>query len=241
MNSKDIASSAICAVLYAIVGYLSYLGIFTPAVGVVRFWPSVFIPAVFAVVFSPLVGGVGAAIGIFISDMMIHGNALLSLSVGVPANFIAFYLTGYLYEKTKTKEKEALIINFIEIGAFLFIIWETVCYKLLSWSVGMIYIGAMIVTFVIVLIYVGTSKKLSRRDISIIFSSNTGLLVGSTIIGLGIWLFSQAFVLPTGGKNLSFAAAILWMLWTYATEVPFLLSLTPFFVALTEKAIGKTK
>jgi len=39
-----------------------------------------------------LAGGVGAAIGIFLSDMLTHGMPLLSLSVGVTSNFIAFYI-----------------------------------------------------------------------------------------------------------------------------------------------------
>ena len=67
--------------LYATLGYMTFLGLFAPIVGVVRFWPGVFVPAVFAVLFGPVVGGVGASIGIFISDMLVHGNALLSLSL----------------------------------------------------------------------------------------------------------------------------------------------------------------
>jgi hypothetical protein len=38
---------AMNAALYAGVGYLTFLGIFAPVVGTVRFWPSVVIPAVF--------------------------------------------------------------------------------------------------------------------------------------------------------------------------------------------------
>ena len=100
-KSWEIATIALSASLYAVIGYASYLGIFTPMIGVVRFWPSVFIPAVFAVLFGPRVGGISAAIGIFISDMMIHGNALLSLSVGVPANFVCFYSVGWFTDKIK--------------------------------------------------------------------------------------------------------------------------------------------
>ena len=57
------------ATLYAIVGYLTNLGVVSPVVGVVRFWPSVIVPATFAVLFGPWVGGISAAIGIFISDI----------------------------------------------------------------------------------------------------------------------------------------------------------------------------
>lgn len=62
----------------------------------VRFWPAVVVPAVFSVLFGPLFGGVGAAIGIFISDMLSHGMPFLSLSVGVTSNFTAFYILGHM-------------------------------------------------------------------------------------------------------------------------------------------------
>jgi hypothetical protein len=52
---------AMNAALYAGVGYLTFLGIFAPVVGTVRFWPSVVIPAVFAVVYSPRIGALGQA------------------------------------------------------------------------------------------------------------------------------------------------------------------------------------
>jgi uncharacterized membrane protein len=55
------------ATLYTVIGYLTYSGIVIMGV---RFWPAVVIPAVFTVLFGPIVGGVGAAIGIFISDML---------------------------------------------------------------------------------------------------------------------------------------------------------------------------
>jgi len=62
--------------LYTVVGYITYFGI---VVFGVRFWPAVVVPAVFAVLFGSYVGDVGAAIGIFISDMLTHGMPLLSL------------------------------------------------------------------------------------------------------------------------------------------------------------------
>ena len=48
------------AALYASVGYLTYLGLFTPIFGTVRFWPAVVVPALFSILFSPWIGGIGA-------------------------------------------------------------------------------------------------------------------------------------------------------------------------------------
>lgn len=58
------------------------------------------IPAFFAVIFGPWVGGVGAALGTFIADSVKHGGIYLgSLLAAVPGNFIGFFLFGYLLRK----------------------------------------------------------------------------------------------------------------------------------------------
>lgn len=101
MRTKDVALSAVSGALYAVVGIYTYFGITFYGV---RFWPAVVIPGIFSALYGGLVGGIGAAIGIFISDVMTHGNAFLSIAVGVPANFLCFYLMGFLTEKFKLKE-----------------------------------------------------------------------------------------------------------------------------------------
>ena len=93
--------TAVNASLYTVVGYLTYLGV---VVFGVRFWPAVVVPAVFSVLFGPRVGGVGAAIGIFLCDMLSHGMPLLSLSVGVTSNFTAFYILGHMTRKYSLKK-----------------------------------------------------------------------------------------------------------------------------------------
>ncbi len=93
MKVRELTLSAMGGALYAIVGYLSWLGLTFYGV---RFWPAVVVPAVFACLYGEWVGGLSAAIGIFISDLATHGNALLSLTVGVPSNFIGFYVMGAL-------------------------------------------------------------------------------------------------------------------------------------------------
>ncbi|HFC49543.1 MAG TPA: hypothetical protein ENJ59_02290 [Thermofilum sp.] len=228
-KSLEIAAASICGVLYAIIGYASYLGIFAPVVGVVRFWPSVFVPAVFSVVFGPWVGGAGAAIGIFISDMTIHGNALLSLSVGVPANFVGFYVVGLLSEKRGRKWGVVAVLE--QLGAILITI---ICWRMkwLSWEVAAIFLAGMFIAVIITSIF-----SIKENAAGIVFASSTGLLIGSAIIGMGVYTYSQFFTLPSGESNLSAIAALLWFLWTYVTEVPFIVSLTPPIVAVAEKVV----
>jgi len=74
--------------------------------GVGHFRPGVLVPAFFAVVCGPIVGGAGAAIGCFIGDFALSmfglTNPLLSLVAGVPGNFVGFYLLGWLASKYRS-------------------------------------------------------------------------------------------------------------------------------------------
>lgn len=162
------------AALYTSVGYLTYAGIVVQGV---RFWPAVVVPAVFSVLFGPIVGGVGAAIGIFLSDMLSHGLLFLSLSVGVTSNFAAFYFLGY-YMK--------------EYGLRRYLVVSTV-----------------------------------------------SLLIGSLIIGVGVWGWSQFFTLPgsSGVTPMPLVGALSTFLWTFISEIPFLLVLVPPIVEAVKKAL----
>ena len=169
-----IVLTAINASLYTVVGFLTYFGI---VVFGVRFWPAVAVPAVFSVLFGPLVGGVGAAIGIFLSDMLSHGMPLLSLSVGVTSNFIAFYILG-----NATRE-----------------------YSLKKYMLA----------------------------------ANFSLLVGSVIIGIGVWAWSQFFLLPGAGEISPMPIIVAWstFAWTFISEIPFLLIIVPPIVEAARKNI----
>jgi uncharacterized membrane protein len=163
--------TAVNAALYVVFGWFTNLGI---VVYGVRFWPAVIVPAVFAVLFGPLVGGVGAAIGIFMADVIYgHGNALLSITVGVPANFIAFWLMGYAQKK-------------------------------FSW----------------------------RKYFVLAFA---GLAAGSIYIGIGLWAYSHLFISYLGsnwGILLGLSAA----LWTFISEIPFLIIVVPIVVKACHQA-----
>jgi len=212
------------AALYASVGYLTYLGLFTPIFGTVRFWPAVIVPALFSILFSPWIGGTGAAIGIFISDMIIHGNPLLSLSVGVPSNFLGFYTIGVLARRWR-KPRTGKLVMAITIQLIpLILSWLLYYLGLIEESVALIFFITALLIFGF-----GSIVALVRRGyLGILYASSIGLMVGSAIIGLGLWGFSQFFVLPVGGvRNAPLIAAAVWFLWTYLTEIPFLYFILP--------------
>ncbi|MGD0178090.1 MAG: ECF transporter S component, partial [Candidatus Bathyarchaeia archaeon] len=75
--SLQLVMTAMNAAVYAGIGALWTA--FPLLIFGVRFWPQVFVPATFSVLFGPWVGGVGAAIGIFLADVIYgHHDALLS-------------------------------------------------------------------------------------------------------------------------------------------------------------------
>jgi len=219
---RDLSAAVVNAALYASLGYLTYLGLFTPVIGVVRFWPSVIVPGFFSVVYGPMVGGLGAAIGIFISDLAIHGNALLSLSVGVPANFLGFYVMGLLARRRAGRLYVYGSIAFLT----LIVVLTSALYGLniISDSITVAaFISACVVSMVSIAAVYRFYPELSSYGIA----SVAGLALGSGIIGVGVWGFSQFLVLPSGEMNLPVQAALIWFIWTFITEIPFLTAIVP--------------
>jgi len=226
MKTIDVAMMGVSAALYAIVGFLTNLGIVSPVVGVVRFWPAVIVPAIFAMLLGPWVGGIGAAIGIFISDMVHpgHGIALLSLTVGVPSNFAGFYLIGLISRRNMKWRKviTALIIGSAMITGITGYLFST---QALTIEVVALFLGIL---FACIGIVIGSGLWKSEWK-SYGLASVVGLLVGSAIIGFGLWAYSYFLPLPLAGfeRNAPFYASFLWFVWTFATEIPFLVILVP--------------
>jgi uncharacterized membrane protein len=226
MEPRDIMLSGICGALYAVVGFLIYilLPITAPGIGIVRFWPSVVIPATFAVLFGPMVGGLGGALGIFVSDTLIHNDPVLSLTVGVTSNFVGFYLVGLISRKNIDWNK-TLVLSSVIVGLTLVGVGYAL-YIYSSVNAVILFVSIVIATY-LVTVAVGY-KWPEWRSYGI--GSLVGLGVGSAIIGIGVWVYSHIFVLPIavgGGVNLPLWTAVIWFIWTFATEIPFLITLGP--------------
>lgn len=223
MKPIEIAMIGINGALYAIVGYLSNLGVIAPVVGVVRFWPAVVVPAVFAVLFGPLAGGIGAGIGIFISDMLIHGNPLLSLTVGVPSNFFGFYLVGYFSRKKWNWLTITLGVAFSSLFVASTVYLMT---GFLTTETSLLFLGACLVSYALILIVAYILPEFRSYGAA----SVIGLGFGSTWIGFGLWAYSQVLELPLslGWERFApFYASFLWLTWTFSTEIPFLVTIVP--------------
>lgn len=221
MKTLDVAALALNAGLYAALGYVLYyiLPLTAPGFGTVRFWPSVVVPAVFAVLFGPWVGGVGAGIGIFMSDMLIHGNPVLSLMAGVPSNFAMFALIGYV-----TKKNIDWKIPMAGCGVLAaLLVW--IAYYVLSADLALFFSAIIVGSYLALAILIVMTPRWRGFEVG----STLGLLVGSSIIGFMVPLFSQFFIMP-GSTQLTPLAVIggfTYLVWTFSTEIPFLIIFGP--------------
>lgn len=224
-SALQVATASLNAAVYAALGALWTL--FPVTLFGVRFWPQVFAPGAFAVLFGPWVGGVGAAIGIFIADVVYgHHDALLSLFVGVPSNFVGFALIGYLSRRPmKGAQRLSAITAGLAIPAII------VAYALCTFSGSVAAYVVLLLLGALVIALVGLPHLARSRWADVQAASSIGLGVGSLIIGLGIVAYSSFFVMPQvlglGSSPLPLAFAAGTTLWTYLSEIPFLLALTP--------------
>lgn len=239
MKALRVAMIGICAASYAVIGRLTDLGI---TVGGVAFWPAAVIPAVFSVLFGPWVGGAGAAIGIFIRDMLFHGDALLSLSAGVTANFIGFFILGHIARTNLSWRRistgatigSATIITGLLLPTVL-LPAETQAYTGLSSINSIILFAVTVIASIFVIIAVAHFWP-EWKNYGV--ASVTGLGIGSAIIAIVVWAYSQIFFSPQGYFKAPIPASLIPIIfvWTFATEIPFILLLGPPIIKACRKA-----
>ncbi|MBO3839748.1 MAG: ECF transporter S component [Thermoproteota archaeon] len=233
--TRRIVAVGVCAALYTVIGLATFLGIFTPVLGVVRFWPAVFVPATFAMLFGPSVGGMGAAIGIFLSDLYVfyttgQTNPLLSLIAGVPANFLGFYILGRIGRSKVKWNGWKFSIPLVSLGIAAL---GPLAYVEYMVSMGMVNTDARwistILFFLAIIIFIlgSVGAKLRRNYLNYYVGGTLGLLIGGLWIGFGIWLYSQLFGLPITGERIDLALAVYFFLWVFGTEIPFILLVPP--------------
>jgi uncharacterized membrane protein len=222
----DVAGLALNIALYVAVGYIFY-SLIPISYGGVRFWPPVIVPAVFAVVFGPLVGGIGAAVGIFISDAIFGNNLLLSLIAGVTSNFVAFFLIGYIAKK-KIRLAPPTAAYGLATAVF---IWIGYAYTGLGFWTKIAFITVAAASYVIFLVPVAFLRNSKWRSFEV--GSIVGMLLGSAIIGATVPLFIQYF---GAGTLFTIPIALSTFFFTFFTEIPFILILGPPIIEAVNRA-----
>jgi hypothetical protein len=226
LKALDIAGLALNIALYVALGYIFYT-LLPLSFGGVRFWPQVIVPAVFAVVFGPLVGGLGAAVGIFISDAIFGNNLLLSLIAGVTSNFVAFYLIGYLAKK-KIRWTIPAVGYGIATVAFMWIGYAYTEIELWTKIAFMAVAAASYIIFLVPVVFLRNSRWRSFHVGTVV-----GMLLGAGIIAATVPPFIAAFL---NGPEATMPLALSTFFFTFFTEVPFVLVLGPPIIAAIKKA-----
>lgn len=244
MQSSEIAVIGICAALYAVIGLLTSFGL---TVGGVAFYPAVIVPAIFAVLFGPWVGGFGAAIGIFIRDIIYHGDPLLSLAAGVTSNFAMFFLLGYFSHTRIDRKKIALsaviggilLISGLLLPTFL-LPTESLLFTGLSTS-DAIALFAVIATASILAVIALFAFKKEWRPFSV--GTVIGQGTGAIIVSVAVWAYSNLFYSQNGYFTTPLPTAFIPLIfvWTIATEIPFILILGPPIINACYKAFPSLK
>jgi uncharacterized membrane protein len=240
MRTIEVAMMGMCAALYAVIGRLTDLGI---TVGGVAFWPAAVIPAAFAVLFGPWTGGIGAAIGIFIRDMLFHGDPLLSLCAGVTANFVAFFLIGYFSRSGLDRKRVGMgaVIGGLIIAAGLLLPTvllpgESKAFTLMTpLDSVLLFVAAVIASVVFMMTMARFWPEWKNYGIGSII----GLGIGSAIVALTVWAYSQVFFSQQGYFTAPIPSSFILIIfvWTFATEIPFVLILGPPIIKACCRAI----
>ena len=231
MKTQDVAVIGICAALYAIVGIstanVNFFGI--------GFLPAVVIPAVFAVLYGPWVGGISGAIGIFIRDIFVHGNAAISLVAGVPPNFILFFLIGYIAIR-KISLRQAIFGEIIAVAALLLptiiLLPDVTAYTGLSTE---IFFLSFALTFILSLVIITAVAFRWKEWRSYAIAAVVGQAVGAGLLSVTVWAASPLF-LSYFGAPLAASLVFPIFVWTFATELPFILLAGPPIIKICYRA-----
>jgi len=236
LKTQDVAVIGICAALYAAFGILtanfSFLGI--------GFLPAVVIPAIFAVLYGPWVGGFSGAIGIFIRDMFVHGNAALSLAAGVPPNFILFFLIGYISYRNISLKQTLIGVTLASVGLFLptiLFFQDFIAYTGLS---NEAFALTFILTIVLSLVIIAVAAIRWNEWRSYAIAAVIGQTAGAGLLSITVWAVSPLFPSFFGTPIASYLILPIFI-WLFATELPFILLAGPPIIKACYRAFPSLK
>ena len=236
LKTQDIAVIGICSALYAVfgilTGYINFYGI--------GFLPAVIIPAVFAVLFGPWVGGTSGAIGIFIRDMFVHGNAPLSLVAGVPPNFILFFLIGYLSARNISLKQALAGVSIAAVGLLvpsIVFLPDIAAYAGLS---NEAFLLTFVLTIIVSLAVIAVIAIRWKEWRSYAIGAVVGQIAGGLLLSVTVWAVSPLFI-GFFGAPIEAIYILPIFVWTVATEIPFLLLAGPPIIKTIQKAFPTLK
>ncbi len=237
MKTQDVAVIGICAALYAAFGLLtanfSFLGI--------GFLPAVLIPAVFATLYGPWVGGISGAIGIFIRDMFVHGIPLLSLAAGVPPNFILFFLIGYLAHRNISLKQALAAVTVAAVALLLPAIIFLPDFTVLTGLSTEGFLLAFTLTVILSLAIIAAVAIRWKEWRSYAIAAVIGQAAGAGLLSVTVYAVSPLFLSYFTAGPIPASLVLPIFVWTFATELPFILLAGPPIIKACYRAFPSLK
>ena len=176
-----------------------------------------------------------AAIGIFIRDMFVHGNAALSLVAGVPPNFILFFLIGYISHRELTLKQAIAGVIVAAVGLLvptIILLPDITAYTGLSTEIFALSFALTAILSIVIITVVAIRWKEWR---SYAIGAVVGQAVGAGLLSVTVWAVSPLF-LSYFGVPLAESLVFPIFVWTFATELPFILLAGPPIIKVCYRA-----
>jgi hypothetical protein len=167
--------------------------------------------------------------------MVVHGNPALSLIAGVPANFILFFLIGYLYTKNINLKQTLICISLAAtglLGASIVLLSDMTAFTGLSTSVFLFTIILTVITSLVVITIVSIRWKEWN---SYVIGAIIGQIAGGLLLSITVWAVSPLF-LGYFGAPIDAIYVLPLFVWTIATEIPFILLIGPPLIKIVQMA-----
>jgi hypothetical protein len=186
------------------------------------------------------VGGLSGALGIFIRDLVVHGNAGLSIVAGVPANFILFFLIGYITYRNITLKQALAGVVVAAVGLLvptMIFLPDVAAYTGLSPEMFLLtFVLTIIMSLVVIAVVAIRWKEWSSYAIA----SVIGQAVGAGLLSITVWAVSP-FFLSYFGTPFPASYVLPLFVWTFATEIPFILLVGPPIIKVCYRAFPSLK
>jgi Kef-type K+ transport system membrane component KefB len=167
--------------------------------------------------------------------MFVHGIPALSLTAGVPANFIVFFIIGYIAHKNISLKQALAGVTITAVGLLipaLLFLPDFSGFTGLSPEAFFLTFGLTIILSLAIIAAVSLHYKEWR---SYAIAVVVGQAIGAALLSVTVWAVSPFFL---NYFEVPFAAVYILPLfvWTFATEIPFVLLLGPPIIKVCYRA-----
>ncbi len=159
--------------------------------------------------------------------MFVHGIPLLSLSAGVPPNFILFFLIGYIAHRNISLKQAIAGVTVAAIGLLVPAIVFLPDFSAFTGLSPEAFFAAFFLTVILSLAAITVAAVRWKEWRSYAIAAVIAEAAGAGLLSVTVWAVSPLFLqyFTAGPIPVSFVVPI--FVWTFATELPFILLVGP--------------